>query len=141
MNHKYVLPQKIKGHVEWAIEHYHEDKRQLQAWIDEEIPSCVPQYGTTPVKSGISDSTANAAIKLATNPYIKALEQTIRAIDYALSKCDDKDKRLIDLVYWRKSHTVKGAAIKISLSKSGAYNRINRILNLIAYELGYINLQ
>jgi len=136
---KNSLPFKIKGFIEWQLEHHKEQKKELESLYDDAIPSTIAQYDRDPVKSGPSDPTANAAIKLATNPYILALERSVKAVEATLRKCDDADMQLIELVYWKRSHTVGGAAEKVHLSKSGAYKRINRILHLISLELGYTN--
>ena len=53
---------------------------------------------------------------------------------------DELDKKLIDLVYWKQEYTVEGAGMKIGLSRSAAYQRINKILGMIAFELGYVSV-
>ena len=76
---------------------------------------------------------------MVTSPYIRNLEQTAEAIGRVLSTLDTTDMRLIDLVYWKESYTVEGAAMMAGLGKSAAYARINGILGQIAVELGYVN--
>lgn len=132
------LPYKIRGMIEWHLQHYHEDKRQLEQAKKDLIPSYTAKYDADPVKSGVSDTTADTAIKLATSPYILSLERSIKAIDFVMTNCDETDLMLIDLVYWRRSHTVSGAADKCHLSKTAAYNRIEKIFVQIAKELGYL---
>ncbi len=142
MKTKYPLPYKIKGFIEWQLGHYHDEKRMLEEIETRHLPSGVPQYGGTPIKAGsTSNPTERAGIALASNPYIASLERTTKAIATVLDKCDATDIKLIDLVYWRRSHTVEGAGRLCNLSKSAAYNHINGILTLIAQELGVINLQ
>jgi RinA family phage transcriptional activator len=83
--------------------------------------------------------TEKTGLKLASNPYIITTEKNIRAIEYVLNKCDEIDLKLIDLIYWKNKYTVTGAGIYLGLSKSGAYDRIGRILYLVALETGYEN--
>lgn len=84
-------------------------------------------------------TTENAAFKIISSPYIRRLEITCDAISRVLNASDDIDRKLVDLVYWRREYTVEGAGMRIGISRSGAYKRINRILGAIAYELGYIS--
>ena len=55
-----------------------------------------------------------------------------------LSALDEVDLKLIELVYWRREYTVEGAAMAIHISKTAAYQRINKVLGAIAYALGYV---
>lgn len=132
------LPYKIRGMIEWNLEHYHEDKKQLEQLKKDLVPSYTAKYDKAPVIAGPSDTTADTAIKIISTPYIASLERTIKAIDRVLSKCDDIDLELIDLVYWKHTHTITGAALKVNLSKTPAYYRINKILYAIAVELGLV---
>jgi RinA family phage transcriptional activator len=135
------MPYKIKAYVEWQLRHYPEDKRQLERYKADLIPSAAVQYDRDPVNTGkVSNPTETLGIAIATNPYIQSLERSIRAIDCVLRGADDTEKQLIDLVYWRKTHTVYGAAEKCHISKSSAYRRLNKIIYAIAAEIGLVNL-
>ena len=142
MRYKYSLNPKIKGYVEWQLEHYREDKKQLWQYKSDLIPSITPGYSLTGgVQSGSpSNPTESTGIKLATNPYIIEMERSISAIERVLSKCDETDKRLIDLVYWKQSYTVVGAGESVGLGQNGSYKRINKILVGMALEMGLVNL-
>ena len=141
MKYKFALNPKIRGYVEWQIEHYHEDKKQLEEYRASLIPSATPSYSPAGgiQSGGVSNPTEQAGIKLATSPYILATEQTIRAVSAALEKCDDTDKKLIDLIYWRRAYTIEGAGMRIGLSRRAAYYRVNNIICIVALEMGLIN--
>jgi len=138
---RFSLNPKIKGYIEWQLEHYHEDKKQLEQYKQDLIPSTTSNYSLTAgCSSGTtSNPTEKTAIKLLTNTYILSTEKTIKIIDKVLNNCDETDKQLIDLVYWRRSYTVMGAGIKTHLSQRAAYKRINKVLAKIALEMGIIN--
>ena len=138
--YKFALTSAIKGFVEWQLEHYHEDKKQLEQYRRDMMPQITPSYS---LASGIqngstSDPTAKAGIKMATSQYIRSMEQSIEAVDRVLARCDDSDRQLIELVYWRRSHTITGAGMIAGLSQKAAYNRINKLLTLTAAEMGLI---
>ena len=137
---KYALHPRIRGYVEWQLEHYHEDKRQLAEYKAAMMPSVTPNYSLAPGGSGISNPTEQAAIRLTTSTYILSLERGISAVDRVLSQLDDNDKALINLIYWQRSYTVVGAAAKIGWSSAQAYRRLNKILCLVALEEGLINV-
>ena len=142
MKYKYTLTTRIRGYVEWEIEHYHDNKKQLEECREQVMPSCTTNYSEAQSSnhSGTTDTTAKAAIKLATAPYILTLEISTKAIEKTLERCDSTDLELLDLVYWKRTHTITGAGMKTRLSTAGAYNRINNILVTVALEMGLINV-
>lgn len=138
----FSLHPKVKGYVEWQLEHYREDKKQLEELKRDMIPSATQTFSPTGgvMGGGTSSPTEDAAIRIATNPYILALERNIRAIETVLAKCDKTELQLIELVYWRRSHTIEGAGMRANVSRRTAYRKINRVIYLIALEMGIINL-
>lgn len=138
----FSLSQHVKDWVEWRLIHYHEDKRQFEEYRNDMIPNATPSYSLTGGVQGgyISKPTENSAMRMVTSQYLLIIEQTVSAIDRVLNCCDKTDIDLIDLVYWKRSHTVPGAGMIVSLSRSEAYYRINNILCLLALEMGYVNL-
>lgn len=140
--YKFSLNPRIKGIVEWQLEHYAEDKRQLEEMKRDMIPSPTASYSLTGGVSGgdTNRTTESIAVRISTNPYIMQTERSCTAIERALSRCNETDAKLVDLVYWKQSYTVEGAGMKIGLSKSAAYQRINSILGSIALEIGYVNV-
>lgn len=140
--YKFSLAPQIKSYVEWQLSHYHEDKRQLEQYKSALVPPITQQYSSSGGASASGDcrKTENAAIKIATSPYILQLERSCDAIGKVLSRCEDLDKSLIELVYWRGTYTPEGAGLKLHLSRATAYRRINGILTAIALEMGYVNV-
>ena len=140
--YKFELSPKIRGYIEWQLEHYHEDKKQIEQYKQQLMPSITASYSLVGgiQSGGTSDPTAQAALKMATSPYILETERCIKAIDKALSLCDETDIKLIDLVYWKRSYTISGAGYKAGLAKTSTYQRINKILGAIALELRLVNI-
>ena len=143
MRYKFSLPSEIKATVEWQLRYYREDKRQLNEIKRDMIPSGVQGYSLTAgVDGGESTrTTEDIAMKMVSAPYIRRLEITIDAIDRALERMDETDKKLIELVYWRKEYTPEGAGLIVGISRSAVYLRLNKILGLIAFELGYVSVR
>ena len=143
MKYKFDLSPSIKNTVEWQLQYYQEDKRNLEALKKDLIPSTVQQYSLTAGVDGggAKRTTEDITMSIISTPYIRRLELTCDAIQRALKNFDGVDMKLIELVYWKREYTVEGAGMKIGLSKSAAYQRINKILGLIAYELGYVSLK
>lgn len=140
MRYKFDLSPAIKSTVEWQLQYYREDLRQLETYKRDLIPSGVQGYSPTAGVNGgeVTRKTEDIAFRLISSPYIRRLEITCEAIGRVLSKLDEVDLKLIELVYWRCEYTVEGAAMKIHISKTAAYQRINKVLGAIAYALGYV---
>ncbi len=142
MKYSYSLTARIRAQIRFALEDYPDDKRQLEEYIRNQMPTMTTNYDAVRV-SGNSESrqTEDTAMRILSSPYLRRLEFDCRAIERALSRCDDVDMRLIELVYFKRTHSVEGAGEAIGLTKTPAYNRINRILTVVALELGYIDFE
>ncbi|MGN0627464.1 MAG: hypothetical protein ACI4IT_05840 [Oscillospiraceae bacterium] len=132
------LPPKIKRYIEYELEHFNENKRWLKETEDNMMPRITPTLSFVGGGGGVNKSTEKTAIKIASSIYIRRTEENIRALERVFNKLDNTDKMLIELVYFRKTHTVIGAGLKVNLDKSAAYRHINNILGLIALEMGLI---
>ena len=127
--------------VEWQLEHYHEDKRQLEQYKAEMIPSPVQSYSLTAGCShGVSRTTENVAERIVTNQYVVQTERSCQAIERVINRLDDTDKQLVDLIYWKQSYTVEGAGMKLHLGRTSTYQHVNNILCSIALEMGYVSI-
>ena len=140
--YKFDLTPQVKGFVEWQLEHYREDKRELEEYKRDAIPSATPGYSLSGGCSGsTSRTTEDVAIRIETNVYVEQLERSCGAIERALSHFDATDMKLIDLAYWKRSHTIIGAGMAIGMSQATAYRHVNAILVLIAKEMGLVSLE
>ena len=141
MNYKFNLAPQLKTYVEFELKHYYELQRELDEYRNDRLPPMtVATDGITTSGGKPGDPTADTAIRFVTDIHIKRVETNCRAIERALTGIDDTDTKLIGLVYWRSTHTVQGAACIVNISTSQAYRRLNKILCLIALEMGEINI-
>lgn len=154
--YKFSLSSRVRGMIEWNLEHYPEYKKSLEQYKTDMIPSTTQQLRQTEEKAhagyvdcidplritshNASRATENTALSIATSPYIMHTERCIRAVDRALESCDSTTLKLIDLVYWKRTHSVDGAAYVVNLTKTPAYKRINNILCIIGLEMGYFSI-
>lgn len=137
---KSAIEPRIKSFVEFRLQHYHEDKRQLREYYYEKMPSSVADYSGNPHGGGDSRPSEALGISLATDTYILTSERTLNAIERVLKKLDGETLKLISLVYWRGSHTVVGAAMAMNMHPSTAYRKLNKAIKDIALELGYVSI-
>lgn len=139
--YKYSLAPRIKEFVELELEKHCQTVRELESYKEDLMPSVTVTLGESSGGSSgkISDSTADVAIRLTTDAHVSWVERSTAAINRVLSHCDSVDEKLIELKYYKRTHTIEGAAMAIPVGKSTAYDRINKILYMIAVELGIIN--
>jgi RinA family phage transcriptional activator len=141
MKYKFSLSPRVKGMAEWVLEHYYENKKNLEQYKIDLIPSAIQQISLTHIsKTQDGRPAEDTAVRIATSQYVLHAEKSIQAVERVLERCNDTDKRLVDLVYWKGTYSVVGAAQKVSLSPTGAYKRINGILCAVALEMGYVNI-
>lgn len=141
MRYKFSLKPEIKSTVEWELSSYRDDKRQLEKVKRDLIPSPVQGYSLTAgVDGGESKrTTEEVTMRVISAPYIRRLEISVEAIERALTRFDDIDMKLIDLIYWRKEYTPEGAGMIVGMQKSAVYQRLNKILGCVAFEMGYVS--
>lgn len=138
--YKSSISLRVRGMVEWQLEHYREYKSEIQRYWDDMIPSPTPKYTDGAGGSEISRNAENTALRIASSPYILQTERSVKAIEYVLKNADDIDRKLVDLVYWKQAYTVAGAAQVLHMNTVTAYRHINGILLKIALEMGYVSL-
>lgn len=141
MKYKSQLSGKLKGFIEWQLEHYHENRRQLEQYKRDMIPSPTPNYSAEPHGSGgESRPTELLTLRMTTDLYIVETTRCVEAIERVLNKLSKEDMKLIDLVYWRGQCTVEGAGLVVGYSRKTAYRHINAAFIAIAKELGYLQI-
>ena len=141
MRYKFSLKPEIKSTVEWELSSYRDDKRQLEKVKRDMIPSPVQGYSLTAGVDGgeAKRTTEEVTMRVISAPYIRRLEISVEAIERALTRFDDIDMKLIDLIYWRKEYTPEGAGMIVGMQKSAVYQRLNKILGCVAFEMGYVS--
>ena len=138
---KSILQPRVRDFVAWQLEHYQTNRARLESIKRDLIPSPTPTYGGSEGHSTEAHrTTEDVTIQISSSAYVRNLEQTVKAIQYVIDRLDDTDLRLIELVYFRGSHTVDGAAMIVNLSSRTAYRHINNVLTAVALELGLINV-
>lgn len=137
---KSILQPRVRDFVAWQLEHYPSNRSQLESIKRDMIPSPTPTYGGSEGHSNEAHrTTEDIMVQISSSAYVRQLEQTVKAIQYVIDRLDDTDLRLIELVYFKGTHTVGGAAMIVNMSQSAAYNHINKILVAVALELGLVN--
>ena len=138
---KSILQPRVRDFVAWQLEHYQTNRAQLESIKRDLIPSPTPTYGGSEGHSTEAHrTTEDITIQISSSAYVRNLEQTVKAIQYVIDRLDDTDLRLIELVYFKGTHTVDGAAMIVNLSSRTAFRHINKVLTAVALELGLINV-
>ena len=138
---KSTLAEPIRDYTIWILKHYSQTKAELEAYKNSLIPSPITKYNAEPGGSaGEHRPTEMLAYKLMTDVYGRNQEQVIHALDSVLAQTDPDTRKLIDLLYWKNTHSIEGAALVLNWSRKTAYNKLNAVLTAIALELGLITI-
>lgn len=139
MRYKKKMPKEVKSIAEYHLRFYEANKRELSRYRRDLMPSNTPNYsGIGGSHNGESRPVERLAVEIATDRYIFQLEESTAAVKEVCDKLRSQDRRLIELVYWQRSYTVRGAAEKLHMDTSTAYDHLNSVLYDIAVLLGYI---
>lgn len=141
MKYRYQLSQKVKNTVEWQLSSYREDKRTLEQAKRDMIPSTVQGYSLTAGVDGgeAKRTTEEVAVRIVSAPYIRRLEIEIDAIERAFRYFDHTDMELIKYRFWRNGFTPESAGKAVGLQRTAVYQRLNKIIGIVAREMGYID--
>ena len=139
MRYKKKMTKEVKSIAEYHLRSYEANKRALSRYRRDLMPSNTPDYsGIGGSHNGESRPVERLAVEIATDRYIFQLEESTAAVEEICDKLRAQDRRLVELVYWRRSYTVRGAAEKLHMDTSTAYDHLNSVLYDIAVLLGYI---
>lgn len=132
------IDKRVKGFVLWELEHYPENKRQLEQYRNDIITAKDYTIDGQPRGTDTGDPTARKVEQIENSAYIRQMEQTIEAIERVLNRQPPEKIKAIDLMYWRGTHTATGAGMEIGAGKTTIYDWINNIAEQIAKELGLV---
>lgn len=138
--YKYSMSPRVKSMVEWQLEHYWQDKKNLEQFWRDSLPSATPNYSGMPGSSDVGRNAEDTALRIISSPYVAQTERSVKAIENVLSAANETDKRLVRLVYWQQAYTIEGAANVLHMNRATAYRHLNDVLQKIALEIGYISL-
>lgn len=138
MRYKYQLPFRVKKAAELYLMDYQRNKKALETLKEDMVPSMTQQLTGMPKGTGGQRQTEDLAIKIANDPYVRQLEDSIASVERVMHRLTDEERRFCDLVYFRKTHTIVGAGEVIGMTPNPAYAMANRILGRIAEEKGLI---
>lgn len=117
---------RLKRFLRWQLERYPANRREAE-WRRarlEAVRAAAPENG--------------AFLGALTERYALEQERSVRAVGEVWRRLSREDRELVELVCWRKSHSVEGAAERLHLSRSTAYRRLDRVLEEIGGELGLL---
>lgn len=98
-----------------------------------------PRYGGSGGSGGPSDPVASAALRRLPPQEQREYEAVEQALWETASLPDGAARvRIIDLVFWRQSHTLEGAAQAVHLSYRTARRRQNEFIRLVAEKMGLV---
>lgn len=99
----------------------------------------IAKYSPDPRAGGSTRATENAALKDLPPGEAAIVDAISSALD-EISRRRDGDEiiRLIDLVYFRQTHTLQGAALSLAMSERTAQRKNGDFIQLTAKKLGYL---
>lgn len=137
--HTRALPPEIRGIVKYRLEHYHMYKHELSIYLNDELPSNTAQLThERKARNGVSREVENKSISMAENAYLREIEKNVNAIEYVFERLTDENKKLVEMVYFRATHTLTGAGIELNMSQRTAYRHADAIIKALALEMGLI---
>ncbi|MBQ0167477.1 MAG: hypothetical protein KBT02_10270 [Treponema sp.] len=136
---KSTLPPAIRGIVRFRLEHYHSYKQQLNSFFNDLLPSNTAQLShERKAHNGENRAVENNAITIAESAYILEIEKSVNAIEYVVSRLTEEDRKLVEMVYWRATHSLTGAGVILNMSQRTAYRHADAILTALAIEMGLV---
>lgn len=125
------------GYAKGMIRRYPALSAQL---ADVKSMTITPGYGSQPGAHEAKRTTELRAIAELPTTAQREFEAVDRAIHQTEGKKDGKERiRLIELVFWRRSHTLSGAAYQLHVSYSTASAWHREFIRLVAKNYGLLD--
>ena len=136
MRKQYKIPKHIRSYIKSELYNYEFNKKKLKQLEDDIINSGKDNDGQ-PRGNQVSDTTAQKAEKLITSRSILIVTAKIRNVERALSKLDEEDRKVVELIFF-KGHNQVYAQMHDNISKDMYYDIMNKMIYLTAVEYGEI---
>lgn len=129
-------------HAEHIIRNYKKYQQELR---DAEVSIALrsPVMDRLPVqRSGLSDPTGSAAVRMDGDRRIAFLRQAIKAVEQALFNQSSMGSgaavvMMVKLLYWDRSHTLEGASMKVGYSYIHARRLLQGFVVDVMCEMGW----
>ena len=136
----YKLSKPAERFIEDELYHFYGNLKKLSEFketVYEESPA--PPDGM-PRGTDVSNPTESKAIRLLTTHQILTLEKRLIAIQKVLDRYQYHDTmtKLIELRYFKRTHTPTGIAAELNISQSTFYKYRSELLHDIGNELGLL---
>lgn len=141
MRYKYKLPYRVKKACEMYLMDYPNNKKHLADYKLDMMPSMAQELTGMPKGGNASRQTEEVAMRIAQDPYVRQMEDSIAAVERLLKRMTADEKKFTEMVFFKKSHTIIGAGEVIGYSSHPAYAMANRIIGKMAEEKGLIRRQ
>lgn len=140
MKYKIKLSRYTRGFVEECLRLYNVKQKKVSLTRESMMPPITAGFSEGGGGKGTSDPTAHSAINIVTNPFLEESLRQFRCIDTVMARLGENEKKLIDIVYFRKSNDIPGAGLKLGYSEAQSYRIVNGVLVDIALEMGLITI-
>ena len=125
------------GYIKSVIRSYPELKKQYDELHRQNITASISGM---PGVGGVSRGTENIALKELPKTKQAELEAVELAIQATKRMKTGKDRiRMVELVFWKQSHTLQGAAMAIPVSYDTAINYHGDFITTVAFFRGLIS--
>ena len=103
------------SHVKWAIRLQPEREAELKRRQEAAI---IANYSAMPRGTDPSRTTENLGTATLGQPADREMDAVRRAVEYTLNLKDGPERmKLIELVFWKRTHTLVGACLEINTSE------------------------
>lgn len=119
--------------MRWMVREYPKYKELLSCLKEPSISPVLSHQPKAPAGT-ISDSTS----KLALLQLPPTAQKEYEAVDQAIAKADESVLKMIDLVYWKNTHTVIGAGEAVFLSEAQAKRVHKEFIYSVARNYGLL---
>lgn len=134
---------KFLGHAKELLYHYPENRRLLKRIEEDVLLGQTSDYDHCYRRGGVSNPTYRKAVLLSEGR-LAEMRREVAAVEKLLSQIetfgreDVRARRLLEMVYFRMSHTLYGAAIQLQISEATAKRWNQKILLALAEIMHWI---
>jgi RinA family phage transcriptional activator len=124
--------------VERELFDYDSTLKNIREFENDLITSSGNSDLNSSIRSGVSKTTENKALKLINNKTLLRMTKTINDINKGIGKLDEELQELYKLRYRKQIHYNKIITHHLPMSQATYFRKRNIIVNIVANEMGLI---
>jgi RinA family phage transcriptional activator len=133
------IPRNVYKFIEYELYDYRLNRKKLDEIKNDYYNSSPAGDGTGIRGNQQASTTESKVLQIMTDREVQRLERTVRAIEDVLATLGEMEKQLLELKYFRNTHTNQGVKLELQIPSDSTYYALkNSLVRKFAVRYGFL---